>query len=85
MVRRRRRSDEELVMDINGAKALKKRLGLDGADEAPPAAEPADVPSDAPPVYHWTGKTPSEQIPGTDEDSAPRRASLFSRLSLSFR
>lgn len=85
MVRTRRRSDEKLAMDINGAKALKKRLGLDGADEAPPAAERADVPADAPPVYHWTGKTPSEPAPGTDEDSAPRRASLFCRLSLSFR
>ena len=71
-------------MDINGAKALKKRLGLDGADEAPPAAEPADVPEDAPPVYHWTGKTPAEPVaPEAEEDSGPR--SLFSRLSLSFR
>jgi hypothetical protein len=73
-------------MDINGAKALKKRLGLNGASEASPPADLADVPADAPPVYHWTGKTPAE--PGSleaEEDSAPRSASLFSRLSLGFR
>ena len=46
-------------MDINGAKALKRRLGSNGADEALPVAEPADIPADAPPVYHWTGKVPS--------------------------
>ena len=86
MVRTRHRSDEELVMDINGAKALKKRLGLNGADDAPPAAEPADVPADAPPVYHWTGKTPSgTAASAADDDSSPRSASLFSRLTLSFR
>jgi hypothetical protein len=86
MVRTRRRSEEELVMDINGAKALKKRLGLSGADEAPPAVEPANVPPDAPPVYHWTGKTPPETAPAeAEDDSAPRSASLFSRLSIGFR
>ena len=72
-------------MDVNGAKALKKRLGLNGADTAPPAAEPADIPADAPPVYHWTGKAPPETGLEAEDDSAPRRASLFSRLSLSFR
>ena len=51
------------MMDIKGAKALKKRLGLNGADTAPPAAEPADIPADAPPVYHWTGKTPLMRPP----------------------
>ena len=56
-------------MDINGAKALKKRLGLNGADTAPPAAEPADIPADAPPVYHWTGKAPPEAAPEADDDS----------------
>ena len=50
-------------MDINGAKALKERLGRNGARKASPAAEPADVPADAPPVYHWTGKAPPEQAP----------------------
>jgi hypothetical protein len=73
------------MMDINGAKALKKRLGRNGAHEASPAAEPADVPADAPPVYRWTGKAPPEPAPETEEDSAPRGTSLFSRLSLSFR
>jgi hypothetical protein len=44
------------------------------------------VPADAPPVYHWTGKAPPETAPAEAEDeSAPRRAALFSRLSLSFR
>jgi hypothetical protein len=72
-------------MDINGAKALKKRLGLNGAGEAAPP-EPADVPAHAPPVYHWTGKTPPESAsPEAEDDSTPRRASLFSRLSLSLR
>ena len=71
-------------MDINGAKALKKRLGMKGADTAPPAAEPADIPADAPPVYHWTGKAPPNAAPESD-DSTPRSASLFSRLVLSFR
>ena len=74
-------------MDINGAKALKKRLSLHGRGEAVPAAEPADVPADAPPVYHWTGKRPAETTPPEAEnDSAPpRRASLFSRLAVNFR
>ena len=73
-------------MDINGAKALKKRLGLNEADEALSAVEPADVPTEAPPVYHWTGKTPPATEPSeVDEEDEPRRAALFSRLSLGFR
>jgi hypothetical protein len=73
-------------MDINGAKALKKRLGPNGADDASPAAEPEDVPADAAPVYHWTGKRPPERDPLKVEDEIePRSASLFSRVSLSFR
>ena len=72
-------------MDIEGAKALKKRIGSDAADEVPAAVEPADVPSDAPPVYRWTGKTPAATALREVEDDAPRSASLFSRLSLSFR
>ena len=73
-------------MDINGAKALKKRLSRNGAGEAPPAAEPAAVPADAPPVYHWTGKAPPETAPvEAEDDSVLGGASLFRRLSLSFR
>ena len=73
-------------MDVNGAKALKKRLGANGADAATPTAEPANIPADAPPIYHWTGKTPPETtVFEAEDDSEPRSASLFSRLSLSFR
>jgi hypothetical protein len=76
-------------MDINGAKALKKRLGVKGADTAPPGAEPADVPADAPPVYQWTGvsKPPAESS-AVDADEGPAAAAgtaLFRRLGLSFR
>lgn len=72
-------------MDIAGAKALKKRLGHNGADDTP--AAPVDVPADAPPVYHWVGvsnvadRTPAD----SDDTSATDSASLFSRLGLSFR
>jgi hypothetical protein len=73
-------------MDINGAKALKKRLDEVGADEAPPVADPADVPADAPPVYHWTGKMPPQKaMPVREEGDTDRSASLFSRLVVSFR
>jgi hypothetical protein len=73
-------------MDVNGAKALKKRLGPNGADEPSPAAAPANIPAGAPPVYHWTGKTPPETtVFEAEDDSEPRSASLFSRLNLSFR
>jgi hypothetical protein len=73
-------------MDVNGAKALKKRLAMNGADEAPPAAEPAEVPADAPPVYHWTGKTPPEAAP--PRGGGRNRASqclAVSRLALNLR
>ena len=36
-------------MDGNGAQALKRRIGPEVTDGAPPA--PVDVPEDAPPVY----------------------------------
>ena len=74
-------------MDINGAKALKKRLGANGADKAPPAAPSADVQEDAPPVFHWLGvsqaapKTP----PADPDDAESRSVSMFRRLGLSFR
>jgi hypothetical protein len=72
-------------MDINGAKALKRRLGSNNADEALPV-EPADIPADAPPVFHWTGTPPTAGLAETDDGTAlPLRASLFSRLSLSHR
>ena len=72
-------------MDIKGAKALKERLGRNGEREASPAADPSEVPADAPPVYHWTGKTPPHTAPSeAEEEDPPRSASLFSRLAFSF-
>jgi hypothetical protein len=72
-------------MDINGAKALKKRLGTNGTDEAPPFRADVDVAEGAPPVYHWTGvsQRPS-QAPEVDDDPVTR-ASLFRRVGLSLR
>jgi hypothetical protein len=72
-------------MDIAGAKALKDRLGPNGQDDAP--AAPADVPEDAPPVYHWTGvsKVPARPSADTDDTSPAAGVSLFGRLGLSFR
>jgi len=72
-------------MDVNGAKALKKRLEQDGADEPSPAPADVDIPEDAPPVYHWLGvarKAPSDR---EDEGPSIASASLFQRLGLSFR
>jgi len=71
-------------VDINGAKALRQRLGPNCVDEA---SASVDVPADAPPVYRWVGVTQSEpQVPSVDADEpiAPS-ASLFRRLGLSFR
>ena len=72
-------------MDINGAKALKKRLEENGADEPSPASADVDVPEDAPPVYHWFGV--GREAPPDEDDDGPVTAdvSLFSRLGLSFR
>lgn len=73
-------------MDIAGAKALKKRLGANAADDVAPAV--VDVPEDAPPVYHWVGvgQVGAETPPaGTDDEPGARGASLFRRLGLSFR
>lgn len=57
-------------MDIAGARALKRRLGPNGADEVPPAL--VDVPEDAPPVYHWVGvsRPALEVLPGHGEDES---------------
>ncbi len=73
-------------MDIAGAKALKRRLGLNGADDAPPVS--ADVPEDAPPVYHWVGvSNVPARTPASDGDDEPAAgtAAMFRRLGLSFR
>ncbi len=73
-------------MDVAGAKALKKRLGQNGTDEAQPSA--AHVSDDAPPIYQWTGVShpAPETSPGlTDDETAEESVSLFRRLGLSFR
>lgn len=70
-------------MDIKGAKALKKRLSLNGAGEAPPAPAEPDISEDAPPVYHWLGVPPAREAPPEDEPAS--NASRFRRLGLSFR
>lgn len=71
-------------MDIKGAKALKQRLNSSRADNALHVVEPADIPADAPPVFHWTSKVPAEATPTEADEctSSPRSASLFRRLSL---
>src|SRR3954451_11778230 len=74
-----------LWMDINGAKALKKRLSLNGTGEAAPAPADVDIAEDAPPVFHWLGvpqATPREAP--AEDDPATSGATLFRRLGLSF-
>jgi hypothetical protein len=75
-------------LDINGAKALKKRLSLNGTGEAAPVPTEVDIPADAPPVYHWlgVGQAASEATPaGADDEPDASGPSLFRRLGLSFR
>lgn len=65
-------------MDIAGAKALKERLGLSGADYAPRV--PAAVSEDAPPVYQWLGVSQSEPDASTkdgEDEPGGSTASLF--------
>jgi hypothetical protein len=69
-------------MDIAGAKALKKRLGPNGADTAAPTS--VDVPEDAPPVYRWTGVAQPPSV-DADHETVDDAVSLFRRLGLSFR
>lgn len=71
-------------MDINGAKALKERLGANAADDATPLARP-DVHEDAPPVYHWTGVSHPGLEADAEEGPADRGVSKLLRLGLSFR
>jgi hypothetical protein len=66
-------------MDIAGAKALKKRLGPNGTDEPQPVS--AEIPADAPPVFHWTGTPPAARAETDDRTAPPRRVSPFSGLS----
>ena len=72
-------------MDINGARALKERLGENAAGEEAPRAL-ADVHEDAPPVYRWTGVSHRNRAEADhDEIPADRSVSRFLRLGLSFR
>jgi hypothetical protein len=72
-------------MDINGAKALKKRLEQSGMDEASPAPSDVEVPEDAPPVFHWFGVGREGPHDAEDEGLPAAGVSLFSRLGLSLR
>jgi len=72
-------------MDINGAKALKKRLEENGANEASPASADVDVPEDAPPVYHWLGVAGNAPRDAEDDGPSIPGASLLQRLGLNFR
>jgi hypothetical protein len=69
-------------VDIAGAKALKERLGPKGKDAGP--GPKADVPEDAPPVYHYLGVSETPAAAPADEDHG-RPRSLLRRLGLSSR
>jgi hypothetical protein len=71
-------------MDVAGAKALKHRLGGNGAKDDRPVS--ADVPEDAPPVYRWTGVSKAApETPAGEVDDEASTVSFFRRLGLSFR
>jgi hypothetical protein len=73
-------------LDIAGAKALKKRLGLNGTAEAAPAPADVDISEDAPPIFHWVGVPQAlPEPPDAEDDRAAPRAALFRRLGLSSR
>ena len=69
-------------MDIEGAKALKERIGA-SADDATSVSQ--DVPADAPPLYRWFGvrqdgtRTVS---PDADDEAPAPNASFLRRLGL---
>lgn len=70
-------------MDINGAKALKERLGPNGETEPRPALAEVDLPEDAPPVYQWLGLNRRQPEAPADDGDEPAAASLFRRLGFS--
>jgi hypothetical protein len=73
-------------MDIAGAKALKERLGHNDKDAGP--APSADVPEDAPPIYHYVGVSEAPpEAPATDpaDKLHGRPRSLLRRLGLTLR
>lgn len=74
-------------MDINGAKALRDRLGSNGAGEASTSALDADVPEDAPPVYRWLGVPHATKASGRNVEDTPAGSEhlVVPRLGLSFR
>ena len=76
------------AVDVNGAKALKKRLERTGALRGQATARARNVVADAPPVYRWTGvEKPAAEAPPrvVDEEPEAPNVSLFRRLGLSFR
>jgi hypothetical protein len=73
-------------MDVNGAKALKRRLGRNGDVEPQPARADIDLSEDAPPVYQWFGVRPPEAaVHDENDDESAATASFFRRLGFSFR
>ncbi|MFL5404543.1 MAG: hypothetical protein ACJ79O_01620 [Myxococcales bacterium] len=70
-------------MDINGAKALKKRLSLNRTGEAAPAPADVDIAEDAPPIFHWLGvPQATPEGPVAEGDPATSGTTLFRRLGL---
>jgi hypothetical protein len=72
-------------MDIAGAKALKKRLGPKGTDDAP--AGSVNVRTRAAPVFLCVGSEtlPVERLQRDGDDASVDSASVFGRLGLTFR
>jgi len=64
-------------MDINGARALKERLGERAAEDKTRPA-PSDVHEDAPPVYRWTGVSRRDSRADRDDTPADRGFRSFS-------
>jgi hypothetical protein len=74
-------------VDINGAKALKKRLAQNGADENLQTSADVHIAEDAPPVYHWLGVSqPATEAPvAAEDDPVTQGSTMFRRIGLSFR
>jgi len=76
-------------MDVNGAKALQRRLGSHRVVETPSPGV-ITVPDDAPPVYRWfgvaaKGAAAGAETPAEPVETAGRRGSWRRRLGLDVR